>query len=78
IGVVCAGVPERVDEGLLVPGRHGSRSLLLAHDSADVEIETRATGDPYLEHSWGAEVSRILFAPRSGASSWEMRASARA
>jgi hypothetical protein len=78
VGVVCAGVPERVEEGVLVPGRHGSRSLLLAHDPADVEIETRATGDLYLERSWGAEVSRILFAPRSDVRSWEMRARAQA
>ncbi|MDQ0649563.1 hypothetical protein QFZ53_003759 [Microbacterium natoriense] len=78
ISVVCAGVPERIGEGVLVPGRHGSRSLLLAHDAADVEVKTRAAGDPHLERSWGAEVSRILFAPRSGARSWELRARARA
>lgn len=74
IGVVCAGAPARVADGILVPGRHGSRPLLLRHDPADVVIETRATDDPYLERSWGVEVSRILFAPRPGVRSWELRA----
>jgi hypothetical protein len=78
VGLVCAGVPEVVAEGVEVPGRHGSRSLLLMHDPADLELETRATEDPHLERSWGAEVSLILFTPRAGVRSWEMRARARA
>lgn len=75
IGVVCAGVPERTADGILVPGRHGSRPLRLRHDPAEVVIETRACDDPHLERSWGAEVSRILFAPPAAADAWELRAS---
>lgn len=73
IAVVCAGVPQLLPEGLRIHGREGAGDLLLAHDPAVVEIETRAVEDPYLEHSWGAEVSRILFAPMPGATTWEMR-----
>ncbi len=73
IALVCAGVPERTGDGILIPGRHGSRPLRLVHDAAEVVIETRATDDPYLQDSWGNEVSRILFAPRRGVDSWELR-----
>lgn len=74
IAIVCAGVPERVGDGILVPGQHGSRPLQLVHDEAEVVIETRATEDPHLRDSWGAEVSRILFAPRRGVGCWELHA----
>lgn len=72
IVVVCAGIPERRTEGLLVPGREGSAGLLLTHDAATVEIETVEVTDPHLRGSWGDTVSRMLFAPASG-SRWEMR-----
>ncbi|WP_309065576.1 heparinase II/III family protein [Microbacterium sp.] len=75
IVVVCAGVPEPHDGVLLVPGREGSRSLLLTHDPASVEIETRDVDDPYLRRSWGERVSRMLFGPASG-DRWELRGSA--
>ncbi|WP_146115406.1 heparinase II/III family protein [Microbacterium sp. MYb62] len=73
IAVVCAGAPRRGADGIRIPGRDGSGDLLLTHDDAEVEIETRAVDDPYLERSWGRQVSRILFAPASGATTWEMR-----
>src|SRR5690606_32253032 len=64
IVVVCAGVPVRQDDGgVLVPGRHGSRALLLTFDPAEVEFETVEVDDPYLRHSWGDRVTRMLFAP---------------
>lgn len=72
IAVVCAGVPRRDAGGIRIPGREGSGGLLLTHDDADVEIETRAVDDAYLERSWGPQVSRILFAPAAGTSTWEM------
>src|SRR5690606_17033135 len=74
--VVCAGVPVRRDDGVLVPGRHGSRGLLLTFDPAEVEFETVEVDDPYLRHSWGEHVPRMLFAPASDADSWEMRGEA--
>ena len=73
IVVVCAGVPQRCGDRLVVPGRAGSRELLLTHDDADVEIETRTVEDVHLARSWGCEVSRILFAPRLGSTGWEMK-----
>ncbi|MDQ0615219.1 hypothetical protein QF046_002860 [Microbacterium sp. W4I4] len=80
IVVVCTGVPVRQDDGgVLVPGRHGSRGLLLAFDRAEVEFETVEVDDPYLRHSWGDRVTRMLFAPASaltGAGSWELRGEA--
>lgn len=73
IVLVCAGVPVRREDGsVLVPGRHGSRGLLLSHDAAEVEFETVEVDDPYLRHSWGDRVTRMLFAPASG-DSWELR-----
>ncbi|GAA3939407.1 heparinase II/III family protein [Microbacterium soli] len=76
IVVVCAGVPRRTGGGVLVPGRHGSRGLLLTFDDADAEFETVDVDDPYLHRSWGARVTRMLFAPASG-TMWEMRGEAR-
>ena len=81
IVVVCAGVPVRLDDGgVRVPGRHGSRGLLLAFDPAEVEFETVEVDDPYLRHSWGDRVTRMLFAPASDDSgeleSWELRGEA--
>lgn len=73
--VVCTGVPVRQDDGVLVPGRHGSGDLLLAFDPAEVEFETVEIDDPYLRHSWGDRVTRMLFAPASG-ESWELRGEA--
>ncbi|MGB3374777.1 MAG: heparinase II/III family protein, partial [Microbacterium sp.] len=76
IVVVCAGVPVRRDDGrVLVAGRHGSRGLLLAFDPAQVEFETVEVDDPYLRHSWGERVTRMLFAPASGLT-WEMKGEA--
>lgn len=77
--LVCAGVPDVLtadDAGaasILVPGRAGSRALLLEFDHARVEIETRAVDDAYLRRSWGDLVSRIVFAPAAGTERWELR-----
>jgi hypothetical protein len=82
IVVVCTGVPVRQGGGgVLVPGRHGSRGLLLSFDPADVEFETVEVDDPYLRHSWGDRVTRMLFAPASGIApasgkKWELRGEA--
>lgn len=73
IVLVCAGVPHRQADGIRIPGREGSRALLLTHDAAAVEIETRPVDDPFLERSWGPQVSRILFSPSGGAGNWELR-----
>lgn len=73
IVVVCAGVPELRPDGVRIPGREGSADLLLSYDPAEVEVETRSVADPYLERSWGPEVSRLLFAPMPGTTSWELR-----
>ncbi|WP_407359203.1 heparinase II/III family protein [Microbacterium sp. LTA6] len=75
IAVVCAGVPQRVGDGILVPGRHASRSLLLVHDPAEVVIETRTVDDPYLHRSWGEFISRMVFAPETAGGRWELRGS---
>lgn len=74
IVVVCAGVPERAGDGILVPGRHGSRGLHLTFDPAGVSFETRRVDDPHLRRSWGAQVTRMLFTPAE-AGPWEMTAS---
>ncbi len=74
--VVCVGAPAQLAEGILVPGREGSRDLLLTHDAADVQIETREIDDPYLRDSWGDRVSRMLFSPASG-ERFELRGKAR-
>lgn len=85
IVLVCAGVPVRQDDGtVLVPGRHGSRGLLLRYDPAEVAFETVEVDDPYLRRSWGDQVTRMLFAPvsaRGDATSrreeeWELRGEA--
>ncbi|MFD5215399.1 hypothetical protein [Microbacterium sp. NPDC058345] len=76
IVVICAGVPERTADGIVVPAREGSRGLLLTHDPADVEFEVRAVEDPYLRTSWGDRVTRMLFAPVA-TPRWEMRGRAR-
>lgn len=75
IVVVCAGVPVRRGDSLLVPGREGSRGLVLAFDPAEVEFETVLVDDAYLRHSWGERVTRMLFAPASG-QKWELRGEA--
>jgi len=66
-----------------VPGRHGSRGLLLTFDPAEVEFETVEVDDPYLRHSWGDRVTRMLFAPTfasrgtsRGDEKWELRGEA--
>lgn len=77
VTVICAGEPERGDAGLRVPGRHGSRDLLLEHDPAVIEIETIDVDDPLLRASWGRRVSRLIFQPtRTGGpvTKWELRA----
>ncbi|ALX65699.1 heparinase II/III family protein [Microbacterium sp. XT11] len=73
--VVCAGVPDSGDDGIRIPGRHGARDLLLDHDPAEVRVETRDVDDPFLAHSWGARVSRVLFRPIGAPVAWEVRVS---
>ncbi|MGQ7312047.1 hypothetical protein ACUOFU_10130 [Microbacterium arabinogalactanolyticum] len=76
IVVVCTGVPERDGDGIVVPGRDGSRGLRLAFDPAEVEFETVEVDDRHLRRSWGEQVTRMLFRPASGAG-WELRGEAR-
>ena len=76
IVVVCTGVPERDGDGIVVPGRDGSRGLRLTFDPAEVDVETVEIDDRHLRRSWGERVTRMLFRPASGAG-WELRGEAR-
>ncbi|OSP07170.1 heparinase II/III family protein [Microbacterium sp. LEMMJ01] len=71
--LVCAGTPEVHGDGVLLPGPDGKRGLRIAHDPADVVVESRAVDDTLLERSWGPVVSRVLFAPLDRPERWELQ-----
>lgn len=74
--LVCVGEPRETSEGFVVPGREGSRALLLSHDAAAASVETRAVEDPIMARSWGPVISRIVLEADPAAASLEVRAEA--